>query len=77
MSLHTSLEDLVLLSRTCPIPGSAPPARTWTSTIFTGLSGIAVTIALLAAPVPNAKSLSEWTRPPLTHGPGVFMVCPI
>jgi hypothetical protein len=57
----------VLLSRTCPIPGSTPPAQTWTSTIFTGLSGIAVTTALLAGPVPDAKSLSEWTRPPLTQ----------
>lgn len=65
MSPHASPEDLVLLSRTHPIPGSEPPARTWTSSIFTGLSGIAVTTALLAGPVPDTKSLSEWTKPPL------------
>jgi len=67
MSQHASQEDVVLLSRTHPIPGSGPPARTWTSSIFTGLSGIVVTTALLAGPVPDATSLSEWTRPPLTQ----------
>lgn len=67
MSPHTLPEDVVLPSRTHPIPGSGPPARAWTSSIFTGLSGIAVTTALLAGPVPEAKALSEWTRPPLTQ----------
>jgi transcriptional regulator with XRE-family HTH domain len=62
-----SSEDPVLLSRTHPIPDSHPSARTWTTAIFTGLSGIAVTTALLAGPIPDAKSLSDWTRSPLTQ----------
>src|SRR5437773_7099854 len=71
MNPHVSPgESVLLLSRTHPFPGSVPSAWTWTSTIFTGLSGIAVTTALLAGPVPDAKSLSEWTRPPLTQ-PGI------
>ena len=65
MNPHASSEGPVLLSRTQPIPGSEPSARTWTSTIFTGLSGIAVTTAPIAGPAPGVKSLSDWTRPPL------------
>lgn len=67
MSPHALLEDPVLPSRTHPILSSGPPARAWTSSFFTGLSGIAITTALLAGAVPGAKSLSEWTRPPLTQ----------
>jgi transcriptional regulator with XRE-family HTH domain len=67
MSPGASSEDPVLLSRTHPIPGPAPPAQTWISTISTGLSGIAVTTALLAGHAPDATPLSKWTRPPLTQ----------
>ena len=67
MSPQAPLEGQVLLSRTHPIPSSGPQMRAWTSSIFTGLSGIAVTTALLAGPVHDAKSLAEWTRPPLTQ----------
>lgn len=66
MSQYTSPAS-VLLSLTRPIPGSVPPTWTWTSNISIGLSGIAVTTALLTGPVPDAKSLSEWTSPPLTQ----------
>lgn len=65
MNQYAVVKEPVLVSQMHPITSPEPSARTWNSIIFTGLSGIAVTTALLVGPVSDTKPLSEWTRPPL------------
>jgi transcriptional regulator with XRE-family HTH domain len=57
----------VLRSRTSPIPDPAVTPRTRTSSLFTTVSGVAVTAALLTTSAVGARSLPERTAPPLTR----------
>jgi len=67
MNTPTPFVEIVLASRTSPIPDPPSIPQTWTSSLFATLSGVAVTAALLTAPAVGARLLSEQTVPPLTR----------